>query len=99
VPRGQRADPASRDHPLPFFLNPLRPEEVRVLWRDEAGHTRAQRDADLPGVVAFVEEGARLGHLRLEGQLGVGDPLVNQGGPTRPAKKIEGIATPMTATR
>jgi len=71
----------------PFFLNALQPKEVRVLWRDERGYTNAQRASDLPGVAEFVEQGALLGHLWMEGQLGVGDPLVNQGGPTRPAKK------------
>ena len=35
-------------------------------------------------VQAFVAEGALLGQLWMEGQLGVGDPLVNQGAPTRP---------------
>jgi predicted ATPase len=68
----------------PFFLNALRPEHVRVLWRDETGFTQAQRAADLPGVPQFVEQGALLGHLWMEGQLGVGDPLVNQGSPTAP---------------
>ncbi|WP_372612585.1 AAA family ATPase [Halomonas sp.] len=68
----------------PFFLNGLRPEEVRVLWRDENGYTQARRAADLPGVQEFVAEGALLGHLWMEGQLGVGDPLTNQGEPTRP---------------
>jgi predicted ATPase len=68
----------------PFFLNGLRPEEVRVLWRDAHGYTQTQRAGDLQGVQAFVKEGALLGHLWMEGQLGVGDPLVNQGAPTRP---------------
>ncbi len=68
----------------PFFLNPLRPEEVRVLWRDEEGYTQTQRAADLPGVQEFVESGALLGHLWMEGHLGVGDPLVNQGAPLAP---------------
>lgn len=67
----------------PFYLNALRPEEVRVLWRDEQGYTQTRRASDLPGVPAFVEHGALLGHLWMEGQLGVGDPLVNQGSPTR----------------
>jgi predicted ATPase len=67
----------------PFFLNALRPEEVRVLWRDEKGYTQTRRAADLPGVGDFVEHGALLGHLWMEGQLGVGDPLVNQGAPSR----------------
>lgn len=68
----------------PFFLNALRPEEVRVLWRDEQGYTQTRRASDLAGVPEFVEQGALLGHLWMEGQLGVGDPLVNQGSPTRP---------------
>ena len=67
----------------PFFLDALRPEEVRILWRDDAGHTQARRAADLPGVQAFMNEGALLGHLWMEGQFGVGDPLVAQGAPTR----------------
>jgi len=67
----------------PFFLNALRPESVRVLWRDEHGYTQTCRTSDLPGVLEFVEHGALLGHLWMEGQLGVGDPLVNQGTPTR----------------
>ncbi|MBL8408857.1 MAG: AAA family ATPase [Candidatus Accumulibacter sp.] len=70
----------------PFFLNALRPTEVRVLWRDEQGYTQTQRASDLPGVPEFVEHGALLGHLWMEGQLGVGDPLVNQGAPTRPLR-------------
>ena len=50
----------------PFFLNALRPEEVRVLWRDEQGYTQSRRAADLPGVREFVEHGALLGHLWME---------------------------------
>lgn len=70
----------------PFFLNALRPEEVRVLWRDEQGYTQSRRGSDLTGVREFVDNGALLGQLWMEGQLGVGDPLVNQGGPSRPNK-------------
>lgn len=68
----------------PFFLNALRPDEVRVLWRDEQGYTQTRRAADLQGVLQFMKHGALLGQLWMEGQLGVGDPLVNQGGPTQP---------------
>lgn len=71
----------------PFFLNALRPKEVRVLWRDEQGYTQTQRAVDLPGVSEFVEQGALLGQLWMEGQLGVGDPLVNQGAPSRPRQR------------
>ena len=68
----------------PFFLNALRAEEVRVLWRDELGYTQVQRAAEIQGIPEFVREGALLGQLWMEGQLGVGDPLANSGAPTRP---------------
>jgi len=68
----------------PFFLDGLRPKEVRVLWRDEQGFTQAARTSDLLGVQEFVDQGALLGDLWMENQLGVGDPLVNQGAPSRP---------------
>lgn len=71
----------------PFFLNGLRTDEVRVLWRDEQGYTHSARATDLAGVNEFVEQGALLGQLWMEGQLGVGDPLVNQGAPSRPQKR------------
>lgn len=67
----------------PFLLNVLKPEEVRILWRDDDGYTQAQRAGDIPAVSSFVDNGALLGHLWMEGQLGVGDPLINQGAPTR----------------
>ena len=67
----------------PFFLDGLRPEEVRVLWRDEAGHTQARRTADLELVRSFMEEGALLGDLWMEGYFGVGDPLTRHGAPVR----------------
>jgi predicted ATPase len=67
----------------PFFLNVIRPDEVRVLYRDEDGYTKAVRASDIPGVLEFVREGAALGYLWLEGHLGVGDPLVNEGAPNR----------------
>jgi predicted ATPase len=67
----------------PFFVNALRPEEVRVLYRDEQGYTQAIRALDIQGVKEFMDAGASLGHLWLEGRFGMGDPLVNQGAPTR----------------
>ena len=67
----------------PFFLDGLRPEEVRVLWRDEAGHTQARRIADLEPVRSFMDEGALLGDLWMEGHFGVGDPLTRHGAPVR----------------
>jgi predicted ATPase len=70
----------------PFFLNALRENEVRVLWRDEQGFTQTERVADLPGIKEFVRHGASLGHLWMEGRFGVGDPMINQGAPNRPRK-------------
>lgn len=67
----------------PFFINALRPEEVRVLYRDDSGYTQAVRAVDIQGVPEFMAAGASLGHLWLEGRFGMGDPLVNQGAPSR----------------
>ena len=66
----------------PFFLNALRPDEVRVLWRDENGYTHSERAVDRSGVPEFMAAGALLGDLWMEGHFGVGDPLVQQGDPT-----------------
>ena len=66
----------------PDFLNGVRQEEVRVLYRDDEGYTQATRCSDIQRISAFMEAGASLGHLWLEGQFGMGDPLVNRGAPT-----------------
>lgn len=71
----------------PFFLNAARPEEVRILYRDEAGFTQAVRAADIPGVREFVDAGASLGHLWMENRFGVGDPLVRAGAPQSKERK------------
>jgi predicted ATPase len=65
----------------PFFLNGVRPEEVRVLHRNQLGYTQVTRVADVPGVTEFLDQGAELGHLWIEGHFFVGDPLVNAGAP------------------
>jgi predicted ATPase len=65
----------------PYFLDSMRPNEVRVLYRDEQGYTQTKRVSDIQGVSDFVEAGASLGQLWLEGRFGLGDPLVNQGAP------------------
>lgn len=66
----------------PFFLNGLDASEVRALYRDDQGYTQAVRASDVQGIPEFLANGAKLGHLWLEGHLGVGDPLVNSGAPT-----------------
>ena len=65
----------------PFFLNGMHPEEVRVIYRDERGFSQVARAADIRGVAEFIKAGASMGHLWLEGHLGLGDPLVNSGAP------------------
>ena len=66
----------------PFFLNSCRPEEVRILWRDAQGYTQVQSASEIAGITEFVASGASLGHLWMEGQFGLSDPLRNQGAPS-----------------
>ncbi len=65
----------------PFFLDAIKPEEIRALYRDEQGYTQAIRASDIPGIPEFMEAGASMGHLWMENRLGVGDPLLNAGAP------------------
>lgn len=72
----------------PDFLNGVQPNEVRILYRDEEGYTHAIRCSEIQGIPQFMDAGASLGHLWLEGYFGMGDPLVNAGVP-----EVEGIRT------
>jgi len=65
----------------PYFVNGLRAEELWVLYRDEHGYTQARCAADMRGVKEFMDHGALLGHLWMEGHFEVGDPLTASGGP------------------
>jgi predicted ATPase len=65
----------------PFFLNALKADEVRVLYRDTHGYTQVVRAAESPGVLEFLAHGAKLGDLWMEGHFGVGDPTKNAGAP------------------
>ena len=65
----------------PFFLDAARANEVRVLYRDESGYTQVRLAADIQGINEFLDTGATMGSLWLEGRFGVGDPLVNSGAP------------------
>lgn len=65
----------------PFFLNALRPHEVRVLWRDESGYTKCRVLDQDTKVKAFMDASAQLGDLWMEGHFGVGDPLTREGMP------------------
>lgn len=65
----------------PFFLNSLRPKELRILYRDDSGFTQSVRASDLKKVSEFHKAGSSLGYLWLEGHFHVGDPLLNLGAP------------------
>ena len=65
----------------PFFLNAMRPHEVRILYRDHDGYTQIERACDIRGVTEFMEDGAQLGDLWMEGRFNVGDPLAAAGMP------------------
>jgi len=65
----------------PFFVDAMKPEELWVLYRDSEGYTQAKRAADMRGVNEFMEHGAKLGNLWIEGYYEVGDPLTRSGGP------------------
>ena len=73
----------------PFFLDALQPKEVRVLWRDEQGYAQTQYIEDMESVRAFMDQGALLGELWMEGHFNAGDPLVNQGGAIGPFRRDE----------
>lgn len=59
----------------PFFVNGLRPEQLWVLYRDQSGFTQACNAGRMDGVREFMEHGALLGSLWMEGHFPVGDPL------------------------
>jgi predicted ATPase len=65
----------------PFFVNGARPNEVWALYRDQQGHTQVTRANEVRGLVEFVNAGASIGDLWMEGRMGLGDPLVNAGAP------------------
>jgi predicted ATPase len=74
----------------PYFLNAMRPAEVRVLWRNHDGHTQTRSVDELPGVSEFMETGATLGDLWMEGYFRAGDPLTNEGAPPPPFSGDDG---------
>lgn len=65
----------------PFFLHAMRPEEVRVLYRDDEGFTQVKLVSEITGIKEFMDEGASLGDLWIQGHFRVGDPLTRGGAP------------------
>ncbi len=59
----------------PYFVDALRPDELWIIHRNASGFAEARRASDLRGVTDFVDEGAQLGHLWMQGHFHVGDPL------------------------
>lgn len=67
----------------PHFINQFRAEEVWVLYRDEQGFTVCKRTSEMQGINEFMETGAKLGELWMEGFFEFGDPLTNEGSSIR----------------
>ncbi|WP_244982353.1 AAA family ATPase [Cylindrospermopsis raciborskii] len=63
----------------PFFINQLKPKQVRIIYRGTDGYTRTQLIEDIPGINEFIQHGANLGDLWMEGHFEVGDPLNQEG--------------------
>jgi predicted ATPase len=75
----------------PYFLDAARVSEVRVLYRNEEGYTQAVCPSAISGVREMMDHGASMGKLWMEGQFGMGDPLVNSGAPL-PQKPTGGMS-------
>jgi predicted ATPase len=71
----------------PFLLNAMRPEEVRVIYRDDFGFSRMVKASDIQGVPEMTQAGGALGHLWMEGHFGLGDPLRTSGAPGSGTKR------------
>ncbi len=71
----------------PFFVNGLRSEELWVLYRDRNGYAQAKKVSDMRGIKEFMNQGALLGHLWMEGYFEIGDPLTAAGGPKESGNK------------
>ncbi|MBI4678964.1 MAG: AAA family ATPase [Elusimicrobia bacterium] len=58
----------------PFFVNGVRANELWDLFRDENGYARALRADAMRGIPEFMENGALLGQLWMEGHFARGTP-------------------------
>lgn len=61
----------------PYFVDSVLPKELWVLERGGDGYTQATRASDMRGVEEFMQAGASLGDLWMEGHFSAGDPLQN----------------------
>ena len=58
----------------PYFVDAVRPQELWIIERGKDGFARVQRADRIKGVPQFVQEGAVLGRLWMEGLLRGGNP-------------------------
>lgn len=65
----------------PYFVSGINPKELWILYRDRNGYTQAKNAAAMQGIKGFVNAGASLGDLWMEGHFEFGDPLKNSGAP------------------
>ncbi len=59
----------------PNFIDYVKAEKVRILWRNEEGHTQVRRVSDTEHIEDLLDAGANLGDLWMEGYFNVGDPF------------------------
>jgi len=71
----------------PFFVNGLGAKETWIMCRDERGFTQARQASAISGIQDFLNEGAQLGYLWMQGHFGIGDPLIPE---TRPKRQKQG---------
>jgi predicted ATPase len=58
----------------PYFVDAVRPQELWIMERAKDGFARVQRADRIEGVPQFIQEGAVLGRLWMEGLLRGGNP-------------------------
>ena len=70
--------PAARQGEVEVLRELIR-RGVDINHRDEKGYTQAGRADNISGILEFIQHGALLGDLWMEGHFQVGDPLTNSG--------------------
>ena len=63
----------------PFFLTSMRPQDVRMVWRDQSGFAKVERVSDSERITSFLDAGGRLGDLWMEGQFSAAEPPLRPG--------------------
>lgn len=58
----------------PYFVDPLKPDQVWLIRKNEQGHASAQRAADMDTICALTEQGIPLGSLWYSNHLDDGAP-------------------------